>query len=85
MNKSTIWSFMHTAIFLILFLLMTNGISFGSFGRVVIIWMVLSPVFGFVHAFKSNNWIKWLLMGLNIIAFIIILSLLLLGFGMGEA
>jgi hypothetical protein len=85
MNKNTIWSFVHIVIFLILFLLMTSGISLGSFGRVMIIWMVLSPIFGFVHALKSKNWIKWLLMGLNIIAFIIILSLLLLGFGMGEA
>ncbi|MFD2681772.1 hypothetical protein [Bacillus seohaeanensis] len=85
MNKNTIWSFVHIVIFLILFLLMTSGISLGSFGRVMIIWMVLSPIFGFVHALKGGNWIKWVLMSLNIIAFIIILSLLLLGFGMGEA
>ncbi|MGM9985774.1 MAG: hypothetical protein ACI35O_00975 [Bacillaceae bacterium] len=85
MNKYTVFSLLFTAIFIVLFYLMANSISFGSFGKVVIVSMVLSPVAGAVLSLKNNRpFLRWTLFILNILFFCIICYLLLLAFNFGE-
>ncbi|MFD2640212.1 hypothetical protein ACTWQB_10155 [Piscibacillus sp. B03] len=72
-------------LFIVLFSLMINNVSFGSFGKVVIISMCLLPLLGTIFGLKSKKGIsKWLLIILNISALITMLYILVLGFGMGE-
>lgn len=72
-------------IFVILFSLMFNGVSFGSLGRIAIISMFVFPLLGAILGTKGKKGVsKWLLTMLNVVALIIIGYILLLS-GMGEA
>lgn len=86
MNRYSVFSFVFLGIFLILFSLMVNGVSFNSFGRFIIILMIASPLLGLLSGLKGQrNFAKWTLITLNFIALCTISFLLLLGLGMGEA
>lgn len=62
-----------------------NGVSFGFFGKIAIISMVLFPFLGAFFGIKGKKGVgKWLLTILNVIALITIGYILLLS-GMGES
>lgn len=72
-------------LFVMFFYAIMNGMSFGAFGRAVIIVMVILPLIGLILAFKGQKGgSKWLLLLANSIAFLTVGYLLLLS-RMGEA
>lgn len=85
MRKYNIISFVFLCGFLLLFRLMINGVSFGSFGKVAMIAMIVFPLIGVGTAFKGDGWSKWVLVALNGVVFGIIAYALILGHGMSEA
>lgn len=85
MTKYNVISTICLGIYIILFSLIMNGVSFGSLGRAVIISMVIFPLVGAIIGIKGKKGVgKWLLIILNVIALITVGYLLLLS-GMGEA
>ncbi|WP_062047356.1 hypothetical protein [Bacillus sp. JCM 19034] len=86
MNKYNAISSLCLGIFVILFFMMINDVSSGSLGRIAIISMCLFPLLGAIVGLKAkNSFGKWIIIILNLLAFITIAYLLLLGFGMGGA
>lgn len=65
--------------------MMINGVSFGLFGKIAIVSMILFPLIGVIFGVKGKTGVgKWLLTILNFIALMTIGYILLLT-GMGEA
>ncbi|MFD1736356.1 hypothetical protein ACFSCX_07240 [Bacillus salitolerans] len=86
MEKNMVVSFICLGIYTLLFLLIVNHVTFGSYGKLVIISMCISPLIGILFGLKSRNRpSKWLVIILNSLALFTIIYLLVLGFGMGEA
>jgi len=76
MDKRIKWAFIHFGIFVFLFLFTYSGISLGDVNRVIMLWLVLSPIFGAVSALQGEGKKqKWIIFFLNIIALIGILYL----------
>ena len=85
MTKYNVFSAICLGIYIILFALVMNVVSFGSLGRIIIISMFIFPLLGAIFGIKGKKGIgKWLLITLNVIALITI-GYLLLPSGMGEA
>ena len=85
MVKYNVFSAICLGIYIILFALIMNVVSFGSLGRIIIISMFIFPLLGAIIGIKGKKGIgKWLLILLNVIAFITMAYLLLLS-RMGEA
>jgi len=83
--KYNVFSAICLGIFIILFALVMKVVSFGSLGRIIIISMFIFPLLGAIIGIKGKKGIgKWLLILLNVIAFITMGYLLLLS-RMGEA
>ncbi len=86
MTKNNVVGSICFAIFLLLFSLMVNDVTFGSWGRIVIYSMCGFPFIGLIVAILGQKGsAKWIIAGLNLLAFLTIAYLLLLGFGIGEA
>ncbi|PWA07816.1 hypothetical protein DCC39_16090 [Pueribacillus theae] len=45
---------------------------YGFFGKLEVVLLILLPLFGTAFAFKSKGWSKWVLIILNLIAFLYI-------------
>lgn len=85
MKNYNVLSTICLGIFIVLFSLMFNGVSFGSLGKIAIISMLLFPLLGAIFGIKGRKgFVKWILVILNIIAFITIGYIVLLS-GMGES
>lgn len=85
MSKHVVGSICCFLAFLLLFIMMINGVSFGSSGKLAIFAMMGFPLMGVVLSFWNKRKItKWLFLLLHTSLFCIMVYLLALGFGMGE-
>lgn len=72
MKKYNVISFVILATFLLLFNLIVGGLSLGGIEQVIHFVMIILALLGLVTALKGEGWIKWILVTLNAVLFIII-------------
>ena len=85
-KKYNVISSICLGIYILLFFLMFNGVSFGASGRIALISMCSFSLLGAFFGLKGKTGFgKWLLTILNVLAFITIAYLAVLGLSIGEA
>lgn len=86
MNKYSVISLITLVIFVLMFVPILLGTTFGASGTIYIIAMILIPLLGAASGIKGKKGIlRWLLIILNIAAICLMAYLLLLAYGISES